>query len=361
MIRYVKPTFSRLGLLFVLAGFTLASLSVFSLATFSGEKKPKPPEKKDPPKVPEKKVLPKDKTAPVLTLKGHTDWIYSVQFSPDGKSLITASRDKTVKVWDLSAKKESATLKDNPTNVKTAVFSPDGKWAVSTTGAWDKKEKKWEGEIRFWDVKAGKVARSIKGHTAVIEAIAFSADGSKLATAGEDETAIIWDVKAGKALQTLKGHKGKILAVTFNKDGSKLATAGADSEVKIWEVATGKELAALKGHKRDVTSVAFTKEGKIVTGSLDETVKLWDDKGKEEKSLEAPEGIWSVVISPDGKYVAASGWSDTLKVWSLPEGKELFYRNGHEGTVTHVIFSPDSQRIVSVGVDSMIRVWDMPK
>ena len=362
MIRMSKHSFARWFLLSVFTGLSLIVFANIDGVHGGGKKKkPKGKDEKKKPVVPEKKALPKDKTPPMMTLKGHKDWIFSVQFSSDGKSLITASRDKTIKVWDLASKKATATLEKNPTDVKTAIFSPDGKLAVSTTGAWNKKAKKWEGEIRFWDIKNSKVSKTVKGHGDVIEAIAFSPDGNKLITAGKDQTAIIWDVKTGKALQTLKGHKGIIHDVAFNKDGSKVATASADKTVKIWNVADGKEVGLIKDHKRDVTSVAFTDDGKIITGSLDETVKVSGADGKEIRSLKAPEGIWAVAVSPDGKYLAASGWNDTVKVWSLADGKELFYRNGHERTVTGVVFSPDSSKLVSVGIDSVIQVWEVPK
>lgn len=329
-----------------------------------GKKDDKKVDKKLPP---EKKAIPKDKTPPLMVLKGHKDWINSVAISPNGQFVITASRDRTVKIWDLGSGKEVKSLAKHPTNVRAAVFSPDGKVAVTTTGEWDKKAKKWEGEIKFWDVSAGKLLRSVKGHGDAIESVAFSLDGKKLATGGDDNIAIIWDVASGKALQTLisgkdKGHKDKILAVAFNQDASRLATASADNTVKIWEVSTGKEVLTLKGTDRPMTCVAFSPDGKLIAaGSLDEHVYFWDNAGKEVKKLDAPEGIWSVAFNPKGTFLAASGWNDTLKVWNVSGNwAELFYRNGHERTVTGVVFSPDGSRLVSVGIDQTIKVWSVP-
>lgn len=378
-----------LGLLTGVAIALLAAGSPLVSAQDKDKKDKDKQEKKEEPKQPEKKEVPRDKTPPVMILKGHKDWINSVAVSPDGKYLVTASRDRTIKIWDAAAGKEVKTLEKNPGNVRSAIFSPDGKAVVSASGGWNKKEKKWEGEIKFWDPQSGKELRTLKGHSDEIRALAFSPDGKYLVTAGEDQTAIIWDVQTGKELHTLKGHKETILSAAFNKDGTKLATGSAapaampdpkdkkgkkdkkedkkddkstDPSVKLWEVQSGKELHTLTGADRDITSVAFSPDGKIIAGaSLEGKIRLWDDSGKDIRTLEAPEGIWSIDFSPDGKYLAAGGWNDTIKVYEAASGKELLYRNGHERTVTSVTFSPDSHRLITSGIDQTVKVWEMPK
>lgn len=383
----VKNVFRGLAILTV-AGllFGLARPDLGNGPAFGGGKKTEK-DKKDPPKIPEKKKeVPKDKTKPLAELKGHKDWINSVSFSADGKYLITASRDKTIKIWDLKAGKEVNTLKGIKTNVKIALFTLDGKQAVTTTGGWDKKKKAWEGEIKIWDIEKGKEAKTLKGHSAEIETAALSPKGDLLVTGSEDTTAIIWSLKDGKALQTLKGSKTKINSVAFNSDGTKVVTGSSlpipkdpvkpkdpkgkepketkpteEIMVKVWNVADGKELQSFKGPERDVSSVAFSPDGKyLAAGSWDGKVYLWDLTGKLIKKLEAQEGVLSIDFSHNGKYIAASGWEDTTKVWDVESAKELFYRNGHSKSVTGVLFSPDNQQLITIGVDQTVKIWEVP-
>src|SRR5947209_7523919 len=217
---------------------------------------------------------------PVKELKGHGDWINALVISGDGKFIATASRDRTVKVWDIAAAKDVATLKGSPENVKGVVFLEGSTKVASSTGKWNKEKKYWEGEIKIWDAKAGKEIKSIKGHAETIEGLALSPDGRFLASASEDQTVKIWDLASGKDIQTLKGHTGPVEAVAFSSDGLKLATASADKTVRIWDAASGKELAVFK-----VEPPVKIPEPKAETSKKQELKK--EEAKKEEKKDEA--------------------------------------------------------------------------
>src|SRR5262249_12994601 len=137
---------------------------------------------------------------PLKELTGHKDWINSLVISADGKFVATASRDRTVKVWDLSSARAIITLKGSPQTVKAWVFLDGASKIASTTGKWNKEKKQWEGEIKIWDAKAGKEIRSIHGHDETIEGLALTKDGKHLVSASEDQTVIIWDLASGKGI-----------------------------------------------------------------------------------------------------------------------------------------------------------------
>jgi WD40 repeat protein len=392
------------------ASISLAALalSISADLTAQDKKSAKKDEKKVESKKEGKKAEPKKEEKPAIplaTIKAHGDWVNQVVFSPDGKLLASAGRDRVVKVWDLSSKKEIKSFKGLPENVKTILFLPSNRLAAAT-GKWNKEKKLWEGEIKIWDLQSGK-GISIKGHSDTIEALAASANGAMLASASEDQTIKIWDV-SGKELKTLKGHTDQVLGVAFSRAG-KLASASKDKTVKVWDLATGKAVMTLKFVKdqpiakkpsppekkvekkaekkadkknakkvaakkdmkqapppdtgREATCVAFSPDGSRLAGAnLDGVVKVWDTAtGKELLTLNASDGLWSLVFSPDGQRLAGAGWDKHIHIWDAATGKELTSLLAHENTITSLAFSPDGQRLVSGSLDQTIKIWDPAK
>jgi WD40 repeat protein/serine/threonine protein kinase len=159
--------------------------------------------------------------------------------------------------------------------------------------------------------------------------------------------------------QTLRGHKGGVSSVAFSPDGTRLVSGSFDQTVKVWDAATGQEALALKGHK--VTSVAFSPDGKrLVSGNHDQTVSVWDAaSGQETLTLKGHASpVLSVAVSPDGTRIASGSWDQTAKVWDAAGGQEVLTLKGHRGPVTSVAFSPDGRRLVSGSHDQTVKVWN---
>ncbi|OBQ21923.1 ribosome assembly protein 4, partial [Anabaena sp. AL93] len=179
---------------------------------------------------------PENRALAVNTLKGHEGYVRSVGFSPDGKKLASGSKDKTIKIWDVTTGKVLNTLKGHESEVWSVRFSPDGQQLAS--GSNDK-------TIKIWDVTTGKVLNTLKGHESEVISVGFSPDGKKLASGRNDKTIKIWNVTTGKLLNTLKGHESEVRSVGFSPDGKKLASGSKDKTIKIWDVTTGKVLNTL--------------------------------------------------------------------------------------------------------------------
>ena len=285
-------------------------------------------------------------------LTGHTFWIHTVQFSPDGKKIVTASRDKTAKIWDVASGKLLANLTGHTFYVYDARFSPDGKKIVTASG--DK-------TVKIWDASSGKLLKDLTGHTGSVNSVQFSPDGKKIVSASWDKTGKTWDVSSGKLLVDLKGHTDSVYFAIFSPDGKKIITASGDKTAKIWDASSGKLLVVLYGHTGSVTSVQFSPDGtKIITASEDKTVKIWNTgSGELLGNLVGHSGwIRSVQFSPDGKKIVSASRDSTVKLWDVDSGNLLADLTGHSDNVRSAQFSPDGKKIVSASDDNTAKIWD---
>ncbi len=307
----------------------------------------------------------------LLTLRGHTDQLQKVAYSPDGRLLVTAaghvgstpSLDHTAKVWDAATGKLLLTLDDHSGSIRGIAFSPDGTRVATASD---------EGIARVWDVSTGEVLLTLTGHTDAVYAAVFSPDGKRLATGGRDQTTKVWDASSGQLLLTLFGLGSQVWAVAFNQDGTRLYTASADGTTKVWNVSTalntganmGQLLLTLAGHTGAIRDLALSPDGtRVATASFDRIAKVWDVTpagGREWLTLAGHTGqIFGVVFSPDGTRIATSSADKTVKVWDAATGKELLTFAGHSNELRSVAFSPDGRHVATTSWDQTAKVWDV--
>jgi serine/threonine protein kinase len=292
--------------------------------------------------------------APTQTLQGHTSFVNAVVFSPDGKTLISAGADKSIKIWDLSTGRVIRDLQGHTSFVNALAVSPDGQIIVSASA--DK-------TIKIWEYATGQEVRTLTGHGNFVNALTISTDGQTLASAGADRIIRLWKLPSGKALKTLEGHTGFINALLFSSDGQMLISGGADKTIKLWDVTTGKETRNLTGHKGFINAVAIRSDGQILaSASADKTIKIWDiNTGKELYTLTGHANyVNALAISPDGETLVSASADKTFKFWNLSKGELSRTMTGYNHPINYFAVSPGWQTIATGSGDRTISIWQLP-
>ena len=279
--------------------------------------------------------------------------VNAMTFSPDGKYLAVAS---SIGVFLLDPINLAEIYSFDTTASMTSIaFSADG--SLLASGSWDE-------TVKLWDVRSRTLVTTLKGHSDSVTSVAFSPDGTLLASGSgsDDKTVKLWDVRSRTLAATLKGHFGGVDSVAFSPDGTLLASGSGDKTVRLWDVRSRTLVTTLKGHSDWVTSVAFSPDGSLLaSGSWDETVKLWDVRSRTlVTTLKGhSDSVTSVAFSPDGSLLASGSWDETVKLWDMRSRALVATLKGHTNWVISVAFSPDGSLLASGTNDGTVKLWDV--
>jgi sterol desaturase/sphingolipid hydroxylase (fatty acid hydroxylase superfamily) len=289
-------------------------------------------------------------TSQSLALVKARSAILGVAVGPDGDTIVAASEDGMVRVWDNETGQEKLTLTGNGGAVHSVAISADGSHIV--TGGADKM-------VRIWNGRTGQLENALGGHANEVLSVAVSAEGQLVVSGSADQTVRVWDLETGQ--KTLfQPNKGAVTGVAISGDGRCIVSSSLSSATVLKDYSNPAGL-PLEGHTDLVYAVAVSTDGTlVVTGSFDGTVKVWDAAtGQEKVTLRGHTGpIYSVAISADGKIVVSGGGDNMVRIWDVKPGQERFVLKGHQDSVTGVAVTADGRWVVSGSRDGTLRVWD---
>ena len=286
----------------------------------------------------------------LLALKGRTAQLDGAIFSPDGQRILTGSSDNILRILSAATGREMLELRGHTDQVWGAAFSPDGRRVV--TASWDK-------TARIWNAATGQELLRLS-HDDKVFGARFSPDGLRVVTGSHDKTARIWDATTGREILQLVGHKDNVFAVAFSHDGRRVVTGSADNTARLWDSTTGRLIVPLTGHNDSLDHVSFSPDDqRIVTSSEDRTARIWDAVyGRQIAVLVHPDKVWGAVFSPDGRYVATTSPDRTARLWDASTDGHSVLVAKHPEQVIAAAFSPDGRRILTASFDRTAVIWD---
>ncbi|MBU0730090.1 MAG: caspase family protein [Proteobacteria bacterium] len=318
-----------------------------------------------------------EKPTLIINTAGHNSRIHELIFTADGKQLISASEDKTVRLWDLATGETvqifRAQIEPGPGGkITCAALSPDNRYLAIAGAGYQKKQKRFA-PILIFEMESGNIIRTLAGHedpsgsktvSSTILDLAFSPDGKKIVSASKDGSAKVWDFTTGNHLATLKDHKDAIFTVAFSPDGKHIVTGSDDNNLCLWDSANGRLIKTMSGHSEPVRTVAYTPDGKILSGSSDKTVQLWAADGTHIKKIaKLKSRIRGISISPDGGTIvvgnAARKEPFNCVSLKIPEGEKLSTFKEHKSFAPATAISPDGLTAASGDNEGKVHLWDI--
>ncbi len=296
----------------------------------------------------------------------------ALAISADGSRFATGGWDGTAKIWDRATGKLLHTLKHGGVYVNSVAFSPDGT-QLATAG------DDPSGYVQLWNVSDGQLVRKLTGHDDAALSVAFSKDGTRLLSASYDQSARLWNTATGAELKAFRGHTWWVWQAAFSPDERHIVTVSQDGTAIVWESETGERSPAFTGHRGPVYCAVFTSDGKsIATGGFDRRVLVWKPEELREynfRNLEKGASVippakfreWdghatavrSLSILRNGELLLSAGEDNTVRLWDMASGTLVKTFRGHDSAVRAALASPDGRTLLSASHDATVREWSI--
>ena len=291
--------------------------------------------------------------AELVRLKGHRGLVRGASFDPDGSRVVTASMDGTVGLWDSTTGAQLASLEGDEGHIPSVDISPDGAVLVTTR----------LGRVRIWDAVSGRLSREFDGRGNSLRSVRISPDGTRV-VASADGGGHVWDLASGEEICSFGGSLHAFHDALFSPDGATILTFEGGGNPRLWSLPGGEEIAVFSGHDPMPTFGAFSPDGKLVVAAGGGRVAgIWPVSGEGQVRLthvrlEHADEVTSARFSPDGRHVLTASRDGTATVWEVSSGLLAQRLCGHTGPVWGASWSPDGMRILTWSADASGRLWD---
>lgn len=287
----------------------------------------------------------------VRILSKHKEPILSAAFSPDDNTIATGSADKMIYLWNAGTGEVIKTLEGHTGKVQFLEFSPDGKYLLSAGGT----------QIFLWNLETG-TSRTFAGHKTHIWNTRFSPDGTKFLSTDLLNKFRLWDLGSGEIIHSFEGHTKTALAVAISPDGKHIASGSLDQTIKIWDAESQEMIRSINAHGGNIYSLDFSPDGQMLaSASEDETIKLWDvNTGKIIKLLPGHQyAVMYVRFSPDGKFIVSASYDKTAKFWEVKSGQCIYTFIDHTDILNVADFSHNGRYIITGSNDATAMLWEI--
>jgi ribosome assembly protein 4 len=334
-----------------------------------------------------------DTETPKFTCKGHDNWVLVISFSPNGKYIASGDMDGNIFIWDpLTGNRVGSCLKGHKKFITALSWEPVHKNPKCSRFASASKD----GTVRIWDIELGRAIQTLSGHTASVTCVRWGGMGL-IYTGSQDRTVKVYNADDGKLCKTLEGHAHWVNSLALSTDhalrtgsfdhtgkvytdlneaqkyaleryttlrgkqGERLASCSDDFTIHLWDPENSKKpIIRMTGHQQPINLVSFSPDGRLLaSASFDKSLKIWDGvTGKFKASLRGHVGaVYQVCWSSDSRMLVSGSKDSTLKLWDLSNGSLKVDLPGHADEVYSVDWSPDGQRVASGSKDRMVKIW----
>lgn len=286
-------------------------------------------------------------------LKGHSDYITSMDISSNKRFLISGSRDKTIRLWELQTGQCIYSLSGHKHWVEKVKFSDDGRKIISGSR---------DGTITIWETKSGDVVHNLTNHTDIINNLEIVPQKEQIISTSHDRSIRIWDIETGKCLYTLERHREHVSCIAIVPNSPYIVSGGWDHVLYLWNLQDGSFVRKFSGHSSWINTISVSHDGKtIVSASLDKTIRVWElDTGECRGVLENhQDDVTQILITPDDRFAISASYDNSILVWDIMNCECCDGVSTNNGRITTLIMLEEGRRVLSGTVEGKIGIWEI--